>query len=115
MNAFSQIEERGSSVDIAFLSGGIWEAMITTATGLVTAICSVSCCKWFEHLSTSRLEDMGCAVSILTEKTRRAAPADGESRFMEEPSPAEYAGETAAGSTEDIQRARMRGKNKESA
>jgi biopolymer transport protein ExbB len=71
MNAFSQIEKRGSSVDIAFLSGGIWEAMITTATGLVTAICAVSCCKWFEHLSASRLRDMSFAVSILGERIRR--------------------------------------------
>jgi biopolymer transport protein ExbB len=71
MNAFSQIEARGSSVDISFLSGGIWEAMITTASGLVTAICAVSCCKWFEHISASRLQDMSYAVSILTEKNRR--------------------------------------------
>jgi biopolymer transport protein ExbB len=71
MNAFSQIEQRGSSVDIGFLSGGIWEAMITTATGLVTAICAVSCCKWFEHLSASRLQDMGYAVSILTQHYRQ--------------------------------------------
>jgi biopolymer transport protein ExbB len=71
MNAFSQIEKRGSSVDITFLSGGIWEAMITTATGLITAICALSCCKWFEHLAASRLQDMSFAVSILSEKIRR--------------------------------------------
>jgi hypothetical protein len=45
--------------------------MITTATGLVTAICALSCCKWFEHLSASRLRDMGFVVSILSEKFRR--------------------------------------------
>ncbi|MDR2245532.1 MAG: MotA/TolQ/ExbB proton channel family protein [Treponema sp.] len=71
MNAFSRIEEQGSSVDIAFLSGGIWEAMITTATGLVTAICALSCGKWFEHLSASRLRDMSFAASILSEQFRR--------------------------------------------
>jgi biopolymer transport protein ExbB len=80
MNAFNQIEARGSSVDIAFLSGGIWEAMITTATGLVTAICATSRCKWFEHLSASRLRDMSLVVSMLSEKFRRDilnAPAEG--------------------------------------
>ncbi|MDR3192021.1 MAG: MotA/TolQ/ExbB proton channel family protein [Treponema sp.] len=71
MNAFTQIEERGSSVDITFLSGGIREAMITTATGLVTAICATSSYKWFEHLSASRLGDMSLAISILCEKFRR--------------------------------------------
>ncbi|MDR2245463.1 MAG: MotA/TolQ/ExbB proton channel family protein [Treponema sp.] len=83
MNAFSQIEERGSSVDIAFLSGGIWEAMITTATGLVTAICALSCCKWFEHLSASRLRDMSFAVSILSEKFRRDILTGAEGRSGE--------------------------------
>jgi biopolymer transport protein ExbB len=84
MNAFSQIEARGSSVDISFLSGGIWEAMITTASGLVTAICAVSCCKWFEHISASRLQDMGYAVSILTEKNRRDLLSDKTPQLMEE-------------------------------
>jgi biopolymer transport protein ExbB len=75
MNAFGQIERRGSSVDISFLAGGIWEAMITTATGLVTAICALGCCKWFEHLAASRLEDMSFAVSILNQKTHRRVSA----------------------------------------
>ncbi|MDR0376311.1 MAG: MotA/TolQ/ExbB proton channel family protein [Spirochaetaceae bacterium] len=83
INAFSQIEKQGSSVDISFLSGGIWEAMITTATGLITAICALSCGKWFEHLSASRLRDMTFAVSILSEQFRRdildgAAVSSGE-------------------------------------
>jgi biopolymer transport protein ExbB len=77
MNAFNQISRRGSSVDIGFLSGGIWEAMITTATGLVTAICAVSCLKWFEHLSASRLGDMGRAVSLLAQRNRQDLLAGG--------------------------------------
>ncbi|GHV96168.1 hypothetical protein AGMMS50293_24880 [Spirochaetia bacterium] len=72
MNAFAQIETRGASVDISFLSGGIREAMITTATGLVTAICALGCCKLFEHLSSSRLQEMSLAISLLTEKHREA-------------------------------------------
>ncbi|MDR2343709.1 MAG: MotA/TolQ/ExbB proton channel family protein [Spirochaetaceae bacterium] len=71
MSAFSAIEERGSAVDIAFLSGGIREAMITTATGLLTAIFALGCCKWFESLIASRLRDMGLAVSFLSEKFRQ--------------------------------------------
>jgi biopolymer transport protein ExbB len=83
---------------MAFLSGGIWEAMITTATGLVTAICAASCCKWFEHISASRLQDMSYAVSILGEKTMKAAP--------EKP---------ADGTADEVQAVQLRGKDKESA
>ncbi|MDR2398196.1 MAG: MotA/TolQ/ExbB proton channel family protein [Spirochaetaceae bacterium] len=71
MNAFSQIAAQGAAVDMAMLSGGIWEAMITTATGLVTAICALSCGKGFEHLTASRLQDMSFAVSILSQRFRR--------------------------------------------
>jgi biopolymer transport protein ExbB len=71
MNAFSQIESRGASVDISYLSGGIREAMITTATGLVTALCATACCKYFEHLAERRLQDMTLCVSILGEHLRQ--------------------------------------------
>ena len=70
MNAFSQIEARGTAADITFLAGGIREAMITTATGLVCAICALGCGKLFEQLGASRLADMGTAVSLLAEKLR---------------------------------------------
>jgi biopolymer transport protein ExbB len=73
MAAFSQIELRGAAVDISFLSGGIKEAMSTTATGLVTAIFALGCCKLFEYVSVSRLEAMSLAVSFLTEKERKTA------------------------------------------
>jgi biopolymer transport protein ExbB len=70
MEAFSQIELRGAAADISFLSGGIKEAMTTTATGLVTAIFALGCCKLFEYTATSRLETMSVAISLLTEKLR---------------------------------------------
>jgi biopolymer transport protein ExbB len=77
MNAFSQIEERGSAADITFLAGGIREAMITTATGLVTAICALGAGKLFEHLAASRLADLSAAVSLLGQQfcRRKAGPA----------------------------------------
>lgn len=75
MNAFSQIEARGSAADITFLAGGIREAMITTATGLVTAICALGAGKLFEHIAASRLADMAAAVSLLGQEfCRRAGP-----------------------------------------
>ena len=38
IEAFMQIERVGSQVDPAVLSGGIWEALLTTAFGLAVAI-----------------------------------------------------------------------------
>jgi biopolymer transport protein ExbB len=70
MHAFSQIEARGTAADITFLAGGIREAMITTATGLVCAIFALGCGKLFEQLGAARLADMGTAVSLLVEKFR---------------------------------------------
>jgi biopolymer transport protein ExbB/TolQ len=70
MDTFGQIEQRGSSVDLSFLSGGIWEAMITTAFGLVTALCATCCAKWFEHISSSRLHEISLGISVLIEKLR---------------------------------------------
>jgi biopolymer transport protein ExbB len=68
MESFSQIEQRGAGADISFLSGGIREAMITTASGLITAICAVSAEKWFDHLAAARLQDMALGLSVLTER-----------------------------------------------
>lgn len=38
IRAFAAIEERGGRVNAAVLAGGIWEAMLTTAFGLIVAI-----------------------------------------------------------------------------
>ena len=42
ISAFMRIEEAGSAVDPAVLSGGIWEALLTTAFGLTIAIPSMA-------------------------------------------------------------------------
>jgi biopolymer transport protein ExbB len=71
MTAFGEIERRGSVADIAYLSGGIREAMITTAFGLVAALCASCCGRWFEHITAKRLQDMSLGLSLLTERFRR--------------------------------------------
>jgi biopolymer transport protein ExbB len=72
MAAFRKIEELGGAVDMAMLSGGIWEAMITTASGLVTAISAFAARQIFEHIAGRRAEDMALAVSLLMEMRRGA-------------------------------------------
>lgn len=63
IEAFSQLEAAGSQVDPAILSGGIWEALLTTAVGLAVAIPVVAMANYFER-QIERLEhrmDVGLA------------------------------------------------------
>lgn len=63
--AFNQLEAAGSQVDPSVLSGGIWEALLTTAVGLVVAIPAVAMLNFLER-SVERLhEDMQDALSRL--------------------------------------------------
>lgn len=47
--AFQQMESAGSQIDPALLSGGIWQALLTTAAGLVVAIPTVMAHNWLEQ------------------------------------------------------------------
>ena len=48
IKAFQRLEEAGSQVNPAILSGGIWEALLTTAAGLAVAIPAVAALNWLE-------------------------------------------------------------------
>lgn len=50
IKAFQQLEQAGNRVDPAVLSGGIWEALLTTAAGLVVAIPALMMLNWFERV-----------------------------------------------------------------
>ena len=47
--AFQQLEQAGSRIDPALLSGGIWQALLTTAIGLSVAIPTVLVLSWLER------------------------------------------------------------------
>ena len=47
--AFQQIETQSGQVDIALLSVGIWQALLTTAAGLIVAIPASVMHQWFEQ------------------------------------------------------------------
>ncbi|MBZ2190014.1 MotA/TolQ/ExbB proton channel family protein [Alcanivorax sp. JB21] len=49
ISAFQQLEMAGSQVDPALLSGGIWEALLTTAAGLVVAIPALAAFHWCDR------------------------------------------------------------------
>ncbi|PPR15018.1 MAG: hypothetical protein CFH33_01680 [Alphaproteobacteria bacterium MarineAlpha9_Bin3] len=58
INAFSKLEESGSRVDPAILAGGIWEALLTTAFGLIVAIPALAAFYWLEGRVDKVREDI---------------------------------------------------------
>lgn len=73
MASFDAIEKMEGIVEMGFLAGGIWTAMITTATGLVVAIPALIFLKAFESVQNRRMEDVSHICSILKEKFRTDA------------------------------------------
>ncbi len=49
IEAFQQLENAGDRVDPAILSGGIWEALLTTAAGLSVAIPAAAFFTWLQR------------------------------------------------------------------
>lgn len=49
IEAFRRLETAGNQVDPALLSGGIWQALLTTAVGLVVAIPALVAHQWLER------------------------------------------------------------------
>lgn len=58
IKAFSKLETAGSKVDPAILAGGIWEALLTTAFGLIVAIPALAAFYWLEGIVEKTREDM---------------------------------------------------------
>lgn len=54
INAFIKIQELAGRADATVLAGGIWEALITTAAGLIVAIPAMCAHQYFE----GRIDDM---------------------------------------------------------
>ena len=63
ITAFQQLANAGSQVDPSVLSNGIWEALLTTAVGLVVAIPAVVALNWCERVVERLHEDMQDALT----------------------------------------------------
>ena len=70
MAAFDQIQKLGGAVKISALAGGIWSAMITTATGLLASIPALVAVRLFERELSKRMEDVTMPLSLLKQKYR---------------------------------------------
>ncbi|WP_245627021.1 MotA/TolQ/ExbB proton channel family protein [Gynuella sunshinyii] len=65
ITAFQQLESLGSQVDPSALSGGIWQALLTTAVGLIVAIPALIAHNWFERTIEICGHHMGDSVTRL--------------------------------------------------
>jgi biopolymer transport protein ExbB len=77
IEAFQALETAGSRVDPAALSGGIWEALVTTAAGLVVAIPALAAWHGFDRwLERGRhaMEDRLTRLRLLVEHGGLEAP-----------------------------------------
>lgn len=63
IEAFQQLEQAGNRVDPGVLSGGIWEALITTAAGLAVAIPALTMLNFFERMVQRTAHDIEDAVT----------------------------------------------------
>lgn len=63
IEAFRQLEAAGNQVNPAVLSGGIWEALLTTAVGLAVAIPAVAALNWLERTVERVAHDMDSAIT----------------------------------------------------
>lgn len=79
ISAFAQLEAAGSRVDPAILSGGIWEALLTTALGLAVAIPTLAAVNWFDR----RIERSAQATESALSAIFAAAPAGREADIPE--------------------------------
>ena len=75
IKAFQQLEAAGNKVNPAVLSGGIWEALLTTAIGLSVAIPVVVLLNWLERRVDHLAHDMDNLVTqVFTEDLSTGAP-----------------------------------------
>ena len=63
IEAFREMEQAGQQVNPAVLSGGIWEALLTTALGLGVAIPVVAALGWLERRVDRLAHEMGSIVT----------------------------------------------------
>ncbi|MCG8392070.1 MAG: MotA/TolQ/ExbB proton channel family protein [Pseudomonadales bacterium] len=76
IGAFQALETAGSQVDPSILSGGIWEALLTTAAGLTVAIPTLAAFHWADRSVEQCREKMQDRLSRL--KVLRNSHAESE-------------------------------------
>lgn len=77
IEAFKALEDAGSQVDPAILSGGIWVALLTTAVGLIVAIPAVFMLNFLERIMERLHHNLQSATTrIFTRDAEQVLSAD---------------------------------------
>ena len=78
IEAFRQLEAAGNQVNPAILSGGIWQALLTTAVGLAVAMPVVAVLNWLERRVDALAHEMDSVVTrVFTEDLSTDLPEGG--------------------------------------
>lgn len=75
IGAFQQLEAAGNQVNPAILSGGIWEALLTTAVGLAVAMPTLALLNWLERRVERTAHAMDRVVTAVFTVELAPAPA----------------------------------------
>ena len=76
IEAFRDLEQAGSQVDPAVLSGGIWQALLTTAVGLAVAMPVIVALNWLERTVDRCAHEMDSVVTrVFTADLNRTSAA----------------------------------------
>ncbi len=72
IEAFQQLEQAGNRINPSILSGGIWEALLTTAAGLAIAIPVLAVLNWLERVVQRTAHTMeSAATQVFTAAIQR--------------------------------------------
>lgn len=75
IEAFQQIQNLDGNVNPSVLAGGIWEALLTTAAGLVVGIIAVFCYNWVIGRINRHVNDMERTTSAFIDLLQEPTPA----------------------------------------
>ncbi len=79
IEAFRQMEQAGSQIDPSVLSGGIWQALLTTGVGLAVAIPTTLAHQWLDRRAENhahRIEDT--ITQVFTASVRQQIQRDSQ-------------------------------------
>jgi biopolymer transport protein ExbB len=79
IQAFQRLEEAGTQVDPALLSGGIWVALLTTAVGLIVALPAITALNLLEgKIDQVRLAMRDASARVIAGLHARPGPASAK-------------------------------------